>query len=143
MSLDVHFVPFLLIILFSYSRTTTNIPSDEGSDWSEENDMNHENPSDEDEPLFKPKKKRRKNSNGEQMKVLENFTNNFKETQAKKLELFQKAIQPHTELELFFSSICKTVEKLNPIDQAKLKNQISNIVTEFELTHLEKISQMS
>lgn len=64
----------------------------------------------------------------------------MKENHAQKLELLQKSIEPikqQTDLELFFGSICKSVEKLHPIEQTRIKMQISQIVGQAELAQLQ------
>lgn len=78
------------------------------------------------------------------MKLFETFTKTLKDNHTHKMNLFHQAIEtskPLTELELFFSSICKTVEKLKPIDQAKMKMQISSIVAQAELAELQSSQQ--
>lgn len=58
------------------------------------------------------------------------------------MSLFQQAIEtsnkPLSELELFFGSICMTVGKLSPLEQARIKMQISNIVSQAELSQLQQ-----
>lgn len=80
-------------------------------------------------------KKRR--SNNDQLKVFENMAKDMKESQMKKMEFIQQIVQPKTELELFFASACKTVERFTPLEQAKVKMSVSKIVSEMEFSHLE------
>lgn len=76
----------------------------------------------------------------EQIKIFESIAKDMKENQTKKLDLIQQIIQPKTEIDLFFASISKTVEKFSPLEQAKVKISISNIVSEMEISHLENIA---
>lgn len=87
-----------------------------------------------------PIKRRRSNSNSEQMKLFENITRTIKENHSKKMELFQQSMQPQSELELFFASACKTVEKLKPLAQARVKFEVNKIISQAEFDHLENIA---
>lgn len=104
-----------------------------------ENDENSPNGIniDDDEMDFTQSYKKRRSSNGEQFKLIETITKEIKENQTKKFDLFQQFTK-QSELELFFSSLCKTVEKFTAIEQAKIKIELSNIVGQHELSHLEK-----
>lgn len=74
------------------------------------------------------------------MKIFENIAQTLKENGLKRSELFQQMMEPakkeQTELELFFCSMCKTVEKFSPFEQAKMKMQISHMVSQVELAQL-------
>lgn len=104
-----------------------------------ENDENSPNVIniDDDEMDFTQSYKKRRSSNGEQFKLIETITKEIKENQTKKFDLFQQFTK-QSELELFFSSLCKTVEKFTAVEQAKIKIELSNIVGQHELAHLEK-----
>lgn len=113
-------------------RTITNVP--------ESNGVSDTSPIDEDD--FHPIKRRRSSSQGDQTKMLENIAQSMKENSSKRNELIEKLLsgsQRSSELELFFSSICKTVERLCWIDQARLKLKISQLVNEAEMAHIEKL----
>lgn len=93
---------------------------------------------DEEENDFRSHKRKRNTSNSEQMKIFEVITKTLKENNSKKIEMFQKMqADSQSELELFFSCICKTVEKFSPIEQARVKMQISKTVSQCELARLE------
>lgn len=124
--------------LFLY-RTVTNIAFDDV--LPEDDAITIGSNSDDEEIENKPPlKRRRRSSGGEQFKMYESIAQSIKDNHSKKLDLMQQAIQsnkPQTELELYFMSICKTVEKLSALEQAKIKMQISNIVSQSELAHLQ------
>lgn len=87
-------------------------------------------------------KRRRNHSGGEQSKGIELIAQQIKDAQARKMELLEKMVtsngnQEQSELQLFFASMCKTVEKFTPLNQAKIKMQITKIVNEMEILHLE------
>lgn len=86
-----------------------------------------------------PISKKRRSNNNDQLKIFENIAKDMKDSQNKKMEFIQQFVQPKTELELFFASLCKTVEKFNPLAQAKAKISISNIVSQMEIEHLENM----
>lgn len=86
-------------------------------------------------------KRRRSSSNGDTIKLFESLSKTLKKNNAKRIEAFQQVAEPQSEIQLYFGSICKTVEKFTPIDQAKIKIEISRIVSQFELAHLEKLEQ--
>lgn len=92
-------------------------------------------------------KRRRSSSTGERIKMVETFTKTLKDNHIQKMHMLQQAVEssnkPQSELELYFSSICKTVEKLPPLEQAKLKMQISNIVCQAELSQLQSVAPYS
>lgn len=92
---------------------------------------------DDDELQFMPIKRRRSSSNEDQKKNFETFTKTIRDNQSKKLEMFEKVLKPQTELELFFASMCKTCEKFNPIEQAKIKMEVSRLVSQMEMEHLQ------
>lgn len=82
-----------------------------------------------------PKRKRTSSSSGD----IKCFVDEFKGTQSRKLELLEKIIETpeKSELELFFASICKTVQKFTPLEQAKIKMKITETVNVAEIKHLE------
>lgn len=84
--------------------------------------------------------KKRRSNNNEQIKIFETIAKDMKENQMKKMEFIQQIAQPKSALELFFASICKTVERFNPLEQAKIKISISNIVSEIEISRLENVA---
>lgn len=86
-------------------------------------------------------KRPRKNSN-EKIKLFESVANDLKENQNKKMEILHQFVQPKTELELFFASLCKTVEKFSPLEQAKVKISVSRIVSETEISNLENAMKL-
>lgn len=88
---------------------------------------------------IQPMKRRRSSSNSEHMKMLETVTRCIKDNNSKKLEMFQQAIQPQTELELYFASICKTVEKFQPMAQAKIKMEINQLIGRYEMEHFSNV----
>lgn len=53
------------------------------------------------------------------------------------MDFLEKVLQPQNEMELFFASMCKTVQKFNPLDQAKTKLAISRIVGDMEIANIE------
>lgn len=65
----------------------------------------------------------------------------MQKSQDKKLDLIEKIVQKSPEksdLELFFSSIFKTVRKFSLKDQALLKIKIHQIVSEKEISYLDR-----
>lgn len=73
---------------------------------------------------------------------MENIAQSMKENNTKRNEIIQQILadpKPQSELELFFCSICKTVEKFSPIEQARIKMQISQLVSQSEVAQLEKL----
>lgn len=113
-----------------FFRTTTNIdtPDENVDDYAS------------DEENIRPTKRRRSSSNGDQMKLLENIANTFKDSNMKRNDLIQhimKESKQPNELEVYFNSICLTVGKLDPLEQVKIKMQISQIVSQAELAQLE------
>lgn len=125
----------MIIISFSIRTTTnTNIKNDIF-------EVDEENNVGENDETQHTSKRKRSNSNGsEHLKIIENIAKTTKENQTKKMEMFHQAVQPQSELELFFSSICKTVEKFNDLTKARLKIEISKVVSEEELKHLQNIN---
>lgn len=118
-------------------RTTTNISlSDEDSMEFTDTSMDDNISTDYESATEQPIKKRRINHN-DQTKLFESIAKDMKETQAKKMEIFHQLNQPKTELELFFASMCKTVEKFSHLNQAKVKISISKVVSEMEISHIE------
>lgn len=84
-----------------------------------------------------PKKKTKKSTH------LEDLSKVMQKNQEKKLDLLEKIIQKSpekTDLDLFFISISKTVKKFPIRDQALLKIQIQQIVSEKEIAHLDNVS---
>lgn len=65
----------------------------------------------------------------------------MKDTQNRKINLLEKIVETPTveksDLELFFESICKTVQKLPKLSQAKLKMKITEAVNQAEIEHLQ------
>lgn len=117
-----------------FNRTITNIPS------GIEANLDDDSIAIEDEEN-QPMKRRRSSSNGEQSKIFENIAHTLKENNFKRNELIQKILadsKAQSELELYFGSICKTVERFSLIEQARVKMQISQIVSQAELSHFEK-----
>lgn len=122
---------FLDEIETTNKRTFTNIDI-------EKNEQNIDDQTEEED--IRPIKRRRSSSNGDQSKLFEYITSTIKESNLKRNEILQQIlVEPkgQTELELYFSSICKTVEKLTPLQQAKIKMQISQIVSQAELAQFE------
>lgn len=117
-------------------RTTTNIATaitDDPDEVKENYESEEEN--------IRPTKRRRSSSNGDQVKLLENIANTFRDNSSRRNDLIQHIMnesKPKTELEVYFNSICLTVGKLDPLEQARVKMQISQIVSQAELSQLEK-----
>lgn len=131
----------MIHFVFSFSfRSTTNIFVDEIVPEIDAIDISDDESKDGDnKENVQPIKRRRSSSTGDQMKIYETLAKTLNETHSQKLNLIHQAIEStksQSELELYFSSICKTVEKLSPIDQAQIKLQISNIVSQAELAQL-------
>lgn len=121
------------------NRTTTNI---ETYDVDDDDDGNVdrlliEDDTDGDSTSFESEHKKRRSNNNDQLRIFKNIANDMKENQNRKVELLQQVMQPKTELELFFASICKTVEKFTPLDRAKVKAAISRIVGDMEIANIE------
>lgn len=120
--------------MFFLFRTTTNVENDEESNGIDDEQLSP------DDGSVRPCKRRRSSSNGEQMKIFENIAQSFKENNSMRNDLIQKIFsdkkEPQSEMELFFLSMCRTVEKFSPLEQATLKMQISQIVSQVELSHL-------
>lgn len=90
--------------------------------------------------LNKPLAKKRKSSTNEEWSQLDNFRKEIQKHQEKKIELIEKIVGKKTEkcdLELFFSSIFKTVRKFKAKDQALLKIKIHQLVSEREIAYLD------
>lgn len=86
-----------------------------------------------------PNKQRKTTAKGEWLQF-ENFRKEIQMNQEKKFDLIQKIVQKSPEksdLELFFNSMFKTVQKFTPKDQAVLKIKIYQIVSEKEMSYLE------
>lgn len=91
------------------------------------------------DPIEPLAKKRKSSTNGE-WSQLENFRREIQKNQEKKIELIEKIVGKKTEkcdLELFFSSIFKTVRKFKAKDQALLKIKIYQLVSEREIAYLD------
>lgn len=79
---------------------------------------------------------------------LEHFSKQLEKSQEKKIDLIKSILQKSPEkndLDLFFSSMCKTVQKFVPKEQALLKFKIHQLVSEKEIellcnTQVEDIS---
>lgn len=54
----------------------------------------------------------------------------------KLLQQKQSNIEPLIELEHYFASICETVEKMTPYEQARVEYEISNLVGRIEIERL-------
>lgn len=125
-----------ILINFHSFRTITNISllcdDDDSMDFTDDTSSDF---------LTKHTSKRPKKSNNEQLRIFESIAQDMKESQSKKIEIFQQIMHPKSELELFFASICKTVEKFGALEQAKTKVAISQIVSQMEISHLEKAAQ--
>lgn len=61
----------------------------------------------------------------------------MKQNQNKKMDFSEKVLQPQNEMELFFASMCKTVQKFTPLNQAKTKLAIFRIVGDMEIANIE------
>lgn len=131
-----------------FSRTTTNISLGANDDTST---LDGIVPDEEvvmvdstDDQCLPPVKRRRCSSgSGEQMRFFESISKSLEENQSKKFELIQQVMRPQSDLELFFASMCKTVEKFDLIEQAKIKIEVSRIVSNSELAHLEKANNQN
>lgn len=84
-----------------------------------------------------PQSKQRKSSKGE-WSHFEHFRMEMKKNQEQKFDLIEKICKSpeKTDLQLFFISISKTVEKFSRKDQAILKLKIHQIVSEQEISNL-------
>lgn len=83
-----------------------------------------------------PSKKRKSDSSNE-------LINQLAQTQSRKLDLLEQLVatpSEQSELDLFFASICKTVAKLNALEQAQLKMEIIKSVNTAEISHLRSLS---
>lgn len=142
------FLNHLFYLFFFSDRTTSNIIFD---DISSENgavsltvseDEDKSNDSKENKPL---QKRRRSSSasSSDQMRIYESFAKTMRENHNEKMNMIQQLqdSKSQTELECYFASICKTVEKFPPIEQAKVKLQISQIVSQIEIAQLESNQQ--
>lgn len=84
--------------------------------------------------------KKQKSSTSEQWSQFDNLRRDMQKNNDKKLDLIQKIVQKSpekTDLELFFNSISKTVQKFTPKDQAVLKIKIYQLVSEKEISNLD------
>lgn len=67
----------------------------------------------------------------------------IRQNSAAKFDLLKTVVErshreeTQSELELFFKSICKTVEKFNALEQAKTKIEITNIVSNIQIAKYE------
>lgn len=87
-----------------------------------------------------PPAKQRKLNPKSQLSQFEIFRDEMIKNQDKKLNLIEKIVQKSPEksdLELFFNSIFKTVQRFTRRDQAVLKIKIHQIVSEKEMSYLE------
>lgn len=130
------------------SRTTTNISLEDDDDTNipdsivpDEEVMMVDNTDDQCLPHIK--RRRCSFGSGDQMRFFESISRTLKESQSKKLELIQQVVRPQSDLELFFASMCKTVERFDLIEQAKIKIEVSRIVSNSELAHLEKANNQN
>lgn len=137
----------LIILFFANFRTITNIGINDDVDDVLNGHLDLDlgvAEIDDDECDFQLNKKRKNSSNGDHVKVFESIAKSIKDNHSKKIELFEKVVnRPHSEIELFFMSISKTVEKFNPIEQTKVKIEISRIVNQLELAHFENMNKIS
>lgn len=136
----------IFLINWIHNRTTTNIELDEDEsiisisfDSDDDNSKDKQNDKPNDEPNDEPNSKKRRSNNGDQLKVFQTIADDMKQNQVKKMEMLQQVMQPKSGLELFFASICKTVEKFSPLDQAKIKSAISGVVSDMEIANLENL----
>lgn len=69
---------------------------------------------------------------------LKEIAQQMRNSQTRKLDIIEKMIAtpPQSDLELFFASMCKTVEKFSPINQAEIKMNVTKLVNEAEILHL-------
>lgn len=129
-------------MFFSF-RTTSNIIFDDVSSADAIiNDISDDDDKSNDSKENKPVQKRRRSSSSsssDQMKIYESFARTMQENHTAKMNLIQQLqdTKSQSELECYFTAICKTVEKFSPIEQAKIKMQISQIVGQAELDQLE------
>lgn len=86
-----------------------------------------------------PKRRRVTSSTSSATENLKYIVNEMKDTQSRKFELLEKIVDTpeKSELELFFASICMTVQKLTPLEQARTKMDILQIVNRAEIRHIE------
>lgn len=124
------------MIAFSLIRATTNIACND-EDSSQAGTITIHNSDDEEKENVKCVKRRRTSSNSDQMKIFETIAKTIKENHSKKIELINQMQKPQNELELFFASMCKTVEKFDALDQAKIKFEISQIVSQYEMAQIQ------
>lgn len=120
-------------------RTTTNITLDDDVQTIEACENPEEVLDVDESSYFQTMKRRRSSSNSEQMKLIETVTKCIKDNNAKKFEMFQQAIKPQNELELYFASVCKTVEKFQPMVKAKIKMEINQLISRYELDHFSSV----
>lgn len=134
---------FIYLIYSLFGRTTTNITLIDDDEENSNNTIESDSTntlSEETEDDTPHMKRKRTSSNSEQRKLYETITKTLNDNHIRKIEIMQQAMQtkPTTELDLFFASIGKTMEKLHAIDQAKIKLQISQIVSQYEMALLEE-----
>lgn len=127
----------------SISRTTTNIQIDTIEDEAVVPNDDCGISDDFTDEHLPPMKRRRSSSTGEQTRMFENIAKTIKENHNKKIEILEQAMKPQSDLQLFFASMCKSAEKLDPIEQIKVKMEISRIINNAELSQLEKRSDRS
>lgn len=82
-----------------------------------------------------PNPKRRRSTENTFDKLVSINTRNSDE-RMKFLQKTQSNSEPMTELGHYFASICKTVEKMAPFEQARVKYEISNLVGRIEMDKL-------
>lgn len=127
------------MIAFFFIRTTTNITSND-EDSNQDSIITIQNSDDEEKENVPFLKRRRSSSNSDQMKIFETIAKTIKENHSRKIELINQMQKPQNELELFFASMCKTVEKFDALDQAKIKFEISQMVSQYEMTQIQAAS---
>lgn len=124
------------MIALSLIRTTTNIGiNDDGS--SQDGIITIQNSDDEEKENVQCLKRRRSSSNSDQIKIFETIAKTIKENHSRKIDLINQMQKPQNLLELFFASMCKTVEKFEALDQAKIKLEISQIVSQYEMAQIQ------
>lgn len=82
-----------------------------------------------------PNPKRRRSTENPFEKLVSVYTRNSDE-RMKFLQKTQSTSEPMTELGHYFASICKTVEKMTPFEQARVKYEISSLVGRIEMDRL-------
>lgn len=116
----------------SFYRTISNI-SDENSCESDVITLEGECDAD---VTCQPNSKRRRSTESTFDRLVQSYEKNS--TERIKI-LQQRQNEPLTELGHFFSSICKTVERFTPYEQAHVKIEISNLIGRIELDRFRNV----